>query len=310
MRRILFVKTSSLGDVVHHLPALSDAARNVPDAAIDWVVEQPFAELPALHPRVRRVIPVAVRRWRRAPWRRDVWREVGAFRRAAGAEPYDAVVDSQGLLKSALLGTAAHGVRHGMDFGSAREPLAACLYDVRHAVPKGLHAVERNRALCAAALGYTVSGAPDYGLRVTAPVPLPLPGRYAVFLTMSSRAAKLWPQANWVELARALGMHVVLPWGSEPERLAAEAIAAAAGNATVPPRLSLSQLGALLAGAQRVAGVDTGLTHLAVAVGASTVGIYCGSAPALTGLYGPERARNVGAHGASPGVREVMDAFA
>jgi heptosyltransferase-1 len=309
MRRILFVKTSSLGDVVHHLPALSDAARNVPDAAIDWVVEQPFAELPALHPRVRRVIPVAVRRWRRAPWRRDVWREVGAFRRAAAAEPYDAVVDSQGLLKSALLGAAAQGVRHGMDFGSAREPLAACFYDVRHAVPKGLHAVERNRALCAAALGYTVDGAPDYGLRVTAPPPLPLPPSYAVFLTMSSRAAKLWPQAHWAELARALGMHVVLPWGSEPERLGAEAIAAAAGNATVPPRLSLSQLGALLAGAQRVVGVDTGLTHLAVAVGASTVGIYCGSAPALTGLYGP-RARNVGGHGASPGVREVMGALA
>jgi heptosyltransferase-1 len=309
MRRILFVKTSSLGDVVHHLPALSDAARAFPDAEIDWVVEQPFAELPPLHPRVRRVIPVAVRRWRRAPWRRDVWREIGAFRQAAGLQSYDAVVDSQGLLKSALLGAAAHGVRHGMDFASAREPLAACFYDVRHGVPKGLHAVARNRALCAAALGYTVEGPPDYGLRVTAPVPLALPGRYAVFLTMSSRAAKLWPQAHWVELARALGMHVVLPWGSEPERLAAEAIAAAAGDATVPPRLSLSQLGALLAGAQRVAGVDTGLTHLAVAVGAPTVGIYCGSAPALTGLYGAARARNVGGRGASPGVREVMDAF-
>lgn len=310
MRRILFVKTSSLGDVVHHLPALSDAARAFPDAEIDWVVEQPFAELPAMHPRVRRVIPVAVRRWRRAPWRRAAWREIGAFRREVGAQPYDAVVDSQGLLKSGLLGAAARGVRHGMDFASAREPLAACFYDVRHAVPKGRHAVERNRALCAAALGYAVSGAPDYGLRATAPPPLELPGRYAVFLTMSSRTSKLWPQARWIELARALGMHVVLPWGSEAERSAAEAIAAAAGNATVPARLSLSQLGTLLGGAERVAGVDTGLTHLAVAMGAATVGIYSGSEPALTGLYGSARARNVGGRGAVPGVGEVMEALA
>ena len=307
MRRILFVKTSSLGDVVHHLPALTDAARAFPEAAIDWVVEQPFAEVPAMHPRVRRVIPVALRRWRRAPWRRAVWDEVGRFRREAGAEPYDAIVDTQGLLKSVLLGRAARGTRHGMDAASAREPAAAWFYDVRHAVPKGRHAVERNRLLTAASLGYPLHGAPDYGLAAAAPS---ASARYAVLLTMSSRAAKLWPHERWVGLARALAMHVVLPWGSEAERRAAEAIAAEAGDASVPARMSVAALGALLSGAQRVAGVDTGLTHLAAALGVPTVGIYCGSDPSLTGLYGSPRARNVGQAGAAPGVREVMDAFA
>jgi heptosyltransferase-1 len=306
MRRILFVKTSSLGDVVHHLPALTDAARAFPDAAIDWVVEQPFAEVPAMHPRLRRVIPVALRRWRRAPWSRAVWDEIGAFRRSVGAEPYDAIVDTQGLLKSVLLGRAARGVRHGMDAASAREPMAARFYDVRHAVPRGRHAVERNRLLTAASLGYALAGGPAYGLAATASASSP----YAVFLTMSSRASKLWPHERWVELARALGMHVVLPWGSEAERIAAERIAAAVGDASVPARMSIAALGALLSGAQRVAGVDTGLTHLAAALGVPTVGIYCGSDPSLTGLYGSARARNVGRPGATPDVREVMDAFA
>src|SRR5689334_10402849 len=145
MARILFVKTSSLGDVVHNCPAVTDAARAVPGAEIDWVVEEPFAPVAKMHGSVRRVITVAVRRWRSALWNPAVWAEIRAVRRALGAERYDAVIDTQGLLKSALITSWGQGTRHGLDAASAREPLAARFYDRCHAVPRELHAVERNR---------------------------------------------------------------------------------------------------------------------------------------------------------------------
>ena len=305
MRRILFVKTSSLGDVVHHCPAVSDAARRLPQAQIDWVVEEPFAGVAAMHRAVRRVIPVAMRRWRRALWSPAVWAEVANFRKAVSLERYDAIVDSQGLLKSALLCALAPGTRHGMDRASAREPLAARFYDVVHAVPKGLHAVERNRRLTAAALGYALDPAVDYGLRPGASARSDSLPPYVVFLTMTSRADKLWPSERWIELGRSLATRVVLPWGSEVEKDRAEAIAAAMGNATVPSRMMLGELAALLSQAKSVIGLDTGLTHLAAALGCRTVGIFCGSDPALTGLHGSARALNVGAPGRVPSVAEV-----
>jgi heptosyltransferase-1 len=302
MKRILFVKTSSLGDVVHHCPAVSDAAAHVPGATIDWVVEAPFAGVAAMHPAVRRVIPVAVRRWRNALWDPGVWSEMGEFRRALSAERYDVVIDTQSLLKSALVSRFASGTRHGMDRASAREPLAARFYDVRHVVPRGLHAVERNRRLTAAALGYQLSNACDYGLAVKDASQ----ENYAVLLTMTSREDKLWPEQRWIELGRALAMPVRLPWGSEPERSRAQRIAQGIGAATVPERMSVPQLGELLAAAKAVVGLDTGLTHLAAALGALTVGIYCGSDPGLTGLYGAAKARNVGAAGRAPEVADVL----
>lgn len=302
MKRILFVKTSSLGDVVHHCPAVSDAAVQVPGAAIDWIVEEPFAAVATMHPAVRRVIPVAVRRWRNALWDPGVWSEMGEFRRALAAERYDVVIDSQSLLKSALVSRFASGTRHGMDRASAREPLAARFYDVRHSVPRGLHAVERNRRLTAAALGYQLSDACDYGLEVKEASQK----QYAVLLTMTSREDKLWPEQRWVELGRALAMPVQLPWGSDAERARAERIAQGIGAATVPERMPVPRLGEVLAAAKAVIGLDTGLTHLAAALGTPTVGIYCASDPALTGLYGARQARNVGSAGRAPQVADVL----
>jgi heptosyltransferase-1 len=298
MRRLLFVKTSSLGDVVHNCPAVSDAARAWPDAAIDWVVEDAFAEVAAMHARVRRVIPVAVRRWRGALWRARTWREIGAFRRTLRAERYDRVIDTQGLLKSALIARAAHGERHGMDAASAREPLAARFYDVRHAVPAGQHAVERNRQLTAAALGAAPAAGCDYGLRAEGAPPLELPGPYAVLLTMTSRADKLWPEAQWADLGQRLaaqGVRAVLPWGSAEEKARAERIASKVRDAVVPPRMSVAQLARLLRGAKSVAGVDTGLTHLAAALDVPAVGIYLSTQAQLTGLHAGARVRNLAA---------------
>ena len=302
MTTILFVKTSSLGDVVHNCPAVSDAARAYPGAAIDWVVEEPFAGIAAMHPAVRRVIPVAVRRWRSALLKSSTWSEMAAWRRGLRAERYDVVVDTQSLFKSALITSLAQGRRHGLDRASAREVLAPMFYDVRHAVPRGQHAVERNRQLAALALGYSVPDALEYGLRV----PGAAKSSYTVLLTMTSRDDKLWPDERWIQLARELRVPAMLPWGSEVERERAQRIASAIGGTVMPRRLGIDELASLFVGASSVIGLDTGLTHFAAALGVPTVGIYCGSDPSLTGIYGAPRGRNIGARGKIPEVKEVL----
>jgi len=313
MARILFIKTSSLGDIVHNCPAVSDVARYVPGAAIDWVVEEAFAEVAALHAGVRRVIPVAIRRWRAALLSGATWSELAGFRDALRAERYDAVIDSQGLVKSAIVAAAAHGRRHGFDRASAREPFAARFYEARHAVPASLHAVERNRRLAAAALGYELPAGCDYGMRAAGELPLRARKPYAVLLTMTSRDDKLWPEERWRALGAWLaqrGQQCLLPWGSDEERRRCARIATAIAGAVVPARLPLAGLARVLHQAQCVIGVDTGLAHLAAALGAMVVGLYCGTDPASTGLYGNGRLRNLGGIGHPPALEEVQEALA
>jgi heptosyltransferase-1 len=161
---ILFVKTSSLGDVIHHMPALTEARQRYPDARFTWVVEEAFAPLVRLNPAVDEVIPVAWRRWRWSLYAPATLREIASSLRGIRAGRYDVIVDSQGLLRSAIIGRVAHGRRHGYDVRSIREPLAAAFYDMRHHVSRELHAVERNRILTGLALGYEPQGAPDFGL--------------------------------------------------------------------------------------------------------------------------------------------------
>jgi heptosyltransferase-1 len=311
--RILFVKTSSLGDVVHNCPAVTDVARCIPDAAIDWVVEEAFAEIAGLHAHVRRVIPLAIRRWRGSLFAAATWSEMNAFRAKLRSERYDAVIDSQGLLKSALVAAQALGRRHGFDRASAREPFGARFYDVGHAVPGNLHAVDRNRQLAAAALGYRVDGPCEYGLRVgDARACVAASNPYVLFFTMTSRADKLWPEEHWRALGRALagrGLDCLLPWGTGEERRRCARIAAAIPRAVVPHRMPLAEIAGLARGARCVVGVDTGLAHLAAALEIPVAGLYCSSDPALTGLHGSGRLWNLGKAGAPPTVHAVLEAL-
>ncbi len=313
--RILLVKTSSLGDVIHNLPVASDIRHRFPDAQIDWVVEENFAEVPRLHPAVRNVFPVAVRRWRKALLSGATWREIGAFRRSvrrpASADFYDAVLDTQGLLKSALLTAQAHGPKLGHSAETAREPLAARFYDRTFAIPRGQNAVLRNRQLAAAALGYALDALPlDYGI-TAAPLTadwLPVPD-YAVLLTATSRADKEWPEEYWRVLGaalNALGLNCVLPGGSPAERERAARLAKSMEHAVAAPAMNLTDLAGLMAGARLVVGVDTGLVHLAAALQRPTVAIYCGSDPALTGVLGTATFVNLGGIGTPPLAEEVI----
>jgi heptosyltransferase I len=312
MKRILLVKTSSLGDVVHNLPVASDIRRHFPDALIDWVVEEPYAALVAMHPAVRRVIPVALRRWRRRLLLGATWKEIGEFRRLSQAEHYDAVIDTQGLVKSAIIGLAARGRHHGFDAGSARESLAARFYDVKHHVSRDQHAVAKNRMLAAAALGYRVEETADFGI-VAPPQAQPTEKHYCVLLHGSGRWEKLWAEEAWIELGKQLAAHglsCVLPWGSDDEHRRSKRIAQHLSTASIPPHQPLDRMVALLAGAAAIVGVDTGLTHLAAALGRPVVAIYCGTDPKLYGVFGDRRARNLGGLGETPRPTEVMQTLA
>lgn len=311
--RILIIKTSSMGDIVHALPLVSDLVQNRPGTRVEWVVEEGFAAVARLHSAVTRVIPVAQRRWRKRLLSPSTWAEMRNARQQLHGVPYDHVIDCQGLLKSAWLTRWAVGPRTGPDANSAREPMAARFYDQKVAVPRELHAIERNRRLGAAALGYALDGPPRFSLRVPRVPPGLVPaGRpYAVLLTNASRPTKLWPDEHWTQLEAwlaAAGMRSVLPWGSPVERTASQLRVRSMRDAFLLPRVSLDVAASVLAGARVVIGLDTGLSHLAAAVGRPTVGLFCDYDPALVGLVGDGPCVSLGGVDVHPPVHQVIEA--
>lgn len=288
--RILIVKTSSLGDVLHTLPALTDAARHLPDARFDWLVEEAFAEIPLWHRAVAEVIPINLRQWRKHPWltwRSGTWANFRANLRRCH---YDYVIDAQGLLKSALLGVQARGTRLGLDWQSAREAPAAWFYQKKYPVPRRQHAIERVRQLFALALDYPVpQNKADYGINRYMMTTFFGGKPSLVFLHGTTWDSKHWPLVYWGDLAlRAAqaGYRVRLPWGNLDERRRAEAIARAHKDIGLIPAGNLQELAAELSVADAVVGVDTGLVHLAAALDVPSVTMYGPTNPGLTGTLG------------------------
>jgi heptosyltransferase-1 len=312
MTRILLVRLSSLGDVLHTFPAVTDLARARPGAVLDWVVEEAYVPLVRMHPAVTHAVPFALRRWRRGLLRRVVWREIGAFRHALRDARYDAVIDAQGLVKSALVADLARGPVHGYSRGAAREPLAARFYRHCYDVGPERHSVQRYRELVARALGYAHAPAIDYGIASPPRPAFAPPSPYCVLLHSTARAAKLWPESAWIELGRALGargLACVLPWGDETERARAGRLAGALARAVVAPRTSIAEAAGLIGHAAAVVGLDTGLMHLAVALRTPVVAIFSGSDPARTGPLGPGPIAVRGGPGRPPAVAEVLAAL-
>jgi heptosyltransferase-1 len=309
---ILLVKTSSLGDVVHNLPMVTDMASMQPGIVIDWLVEPAFADIPAMHPAIHSVIPADIRRWLRAPWDQKTWRGVGELRARLAQTRYDLILDTQGLVKSALVARLARGPLYGPDRRSAREPLAAAFYTRGLAMDWDRHAVWRNRTLGAGALGYVLpKTVPDYGLAIP---PADRPGEpVCVAFHATSRASKLWPPGHWVALGKALrerGFGILLPSGNAREQAAAAAIATAIGDgAQALPRTGIRELARMIAGARMTVGVDTGLLHLAAALGRPTVGIFRDSDPAQTGVLARD-ALDLGGFRSCPTADEVLAALA
>ena len=278
--KVLVVKMSSLGDVVHTLPAVTDLVASRPDTVIDWVVEESFSAIPAMHPAVNRVIPIAMRRWRRSPL--GLLREVPAFLGQLRRTHYDVVIDPQGLIKSGLVVHLARGERIGYDAATARESLAARAYDRRIHIGEGVHAIDKIRRLFATAFDYPVpTGMPDYGL---APQAETL--EQVMFLHGTTWSSKHYPEPKWqalAELVTSQGFEVLLPHGNDAELARAERVAASVAGVRVLPRLGLDELATELRQSAGVVAVDSGLGHLAAALAVPMVGLYGPTNPRLTG---------------------------
>lgn len=290
--RVLIVKTSSMGDVIHTLPALTDALEHIPSIRFDWVVEEGFSQIPTWHRAVDRVIPVAIRRWRKNWFRHDIRAERRHFYQQLTSIHYDAIIDAQGLIKSAALITRkSRGTKHGLDWQSAREPLASWWYTHTYRMSKQQHAVEKIRALFAESLGYqkpTTQG--DYAIAQHFVRNLPDDAnQYLVFLHATTRDDKHWPESAWeslIDAVTARGMSVKLPWGSPVEYQRAVRLAEGRPNVEVLPKLSLSEVATQLAGARGVVSVDTGLSHLTAALDRPNITLYGPTDPLLIGGYG------------------------
>jgi len=285
--RVLVIKTSSLGDVVHALPALTDARAAIHEISFDWVVEEAFAPIPSWHNAVTQVIPVSLRRWRKSPFSRQTRQQWHEFKHRIQAADYDMVIDAQGLFKSAWLTRMANGTSHGFDRHSAREGLVAFSYDNSHHVGRDKHAIERVRELFAKALNYPVpESPPDYGITTGKQGKV---SRQLVFLHGTTWQSKHWPEQYWlkmVELATNDGYQVQLPWGNEEEKARAVRLAQNNDKALVSPSMDLDGIASLLTSSLGAVAVDTGLGHLAAAFSLPAVSIYGSTNPLLTGTRG------------------------
>ena len=316
LKRILLVKTSSLGDVIHNLPVVTDILQQYPNVQIDWVVEESFADIPKLHPAINQVFTVAVRRWRKQVLSKKTWGEIATFKRQVSEKPYDLIIDTQGLIKSAVMSKFAQGIKCGLDKDSAREPFASYFYNRKFSVVSGQHAVVRNRELAAYACGYEKpNDAPTYGITADKMnVGVQLPQNFIVGLHGTSKDSKLWPTAHWIALANKLSerkCHLVLPWASDSEHQRAQEIAANLNNVVVLPKLSIAHLATIINQAWAAIGVDTGLSHLSVALNIPTVAIYTDTNPARTGVMASAngQASNLGGVKQTPSVASVLDAI-
>lgn len=287
---VLIVKVSSLGDVIHTLPAVTDAWRARRDLRFDWVVEEAFAEIPAWHPAVDKVIPVAFRRWRKGllhTWRSGEFRQ---FKQNLQARHYDLVIDAQGLIKSGVISRLSRGLTVGLSNRTIREPMATLFYNMAYSVPWQQHAVERVRELFSRSFNYSYDYKDcDYGLDASRFSTDTQEAPYVVFLHGTTWESKLWPEQYWLKLAALAGQagyQVKLPWGNPLELERAHRIAAAGSHVQVLDTLSLTQLATILANSGGAVAVDTGLGHLAAALSVPAISIYGSTSHELTGTYG------------------------
>lgn len=330
---ILFIKTSSLGDVVHNLPVINDILQfaNIREHInFDWCVEKSFSDIVRLHPKIRNICEVNLRAWKKNIISSQTWKAFFSFKQQLQSEQYDYIIDTQGLLKSAILAKLANGKKYSYDKTSIRESIAANFYDFNYFVDTQLHAVNRNRLLVANVFDYNNNSdfqntlnSPDYGIKnhLTKHQNQNLTWlqnknsqnkKIITFLTATSRDDKLWANENWISLGNHFsqdGFFIVLPAGSNAERQRAEQLSQQIPNSLVAPPLDLQTLAILLNSSTATIGVDTGLTHLSLALEIPTIAIYTATNPQLTGVFGRGKFANVGNIGQIPTPTEILQIF-
>ncbi|MCD8339054.1 MAG: lipopolysaccharide heptosyltransferase I [Burkholderiales bacterium] len=325
--KVLIVKTSSMGDVVHALPVLSDIKVNFADCEIDWLVEEPFADIVRATSLVRKVHLCKVRKWRKAPLSRQTQYEVTLLRQALKSEQYDLVIDLQGLYKSAILARLASSPVAGYDFSSAREGGASLFYNKKYQVSRNKSAVMRCRELAAKVLGYSLPlDDPDFRFDKVQHSVSPEgrkdlsnsenqeedSQRTVIFFVNASRKTKLWPEDYWIALGKKLaeqGYKVILPWGSQEDLQRVNRIATGIGKASeVLPHSSIGQLMKRIFSSSLIVGLDTGMTHLSSAMGVPTVGLFLDYPIELVPLVGKGKKIALGGVGTCPQCEEVLQA--
>ena len=309
--RVLIVKTTSMGDVVHAVPVVEDIKRFISDAEIDWLVEDSFADIPRHVAGVSEVIECSVRKWKKRIFEKSTRGQIKALCEKLRSKHYDLVIDLQGLIKSAVLASWTNAPVAGYDWRSGKEPLATVLYSIKASVDRQKSAVDRCRELAAKSLGYDFgSTKPQFNFKFEGS---PESVGCVFFFCNTSRETKLWPEEKWIELGAELirrGKKIVLPWGSPEERDRVLRIQARLGTgAEVPDRMSIGQLMEKISSSDAVIGLDTGMTHLSAAMGRPTVGIFRDYPIELVPLVGEGKKKALGGVGCCPQVQEVLSAF-
>lgn len=303
---VLIVKLTSMGDLVHALPAISDAVKAIPDIHFDWVVDEAFADIARLHPAVENIITTAHRRWSREKWKTFKSNEVVNLIKKIREKKYDIVIDAQNNLKSAIVTSITRGLKCGMDKNSAREKFSDLVCDKTFYISLDQHAIARQRQLFAQSLGYEVpTSEPDFGIDKSKlpSLPITLPKPYVVFVHSTTWQSKHWPESYWMELikmAADAGYHIVLPWGNAAEQARAERLAKASDQTIVLPRLSIREQASMLNGAVGTVCVDTGLGHLAAALDVPGVHLYGPTDPKLIGATGKHQVHLIAEYECAP----------
>ena len=288
-KKLLLVKMSSLGDLLHTMPAVTDALLNNPDLKVDWLCEAPFVNIARLHQGVS-VIRHDRLHWKQHRLSPTTLKEQWAFYKDLRANKYDLVIDAQGRIKSARVGWLSGAPVHGLDKNSATDPVTSFYYKKSYSLSKHMNSVDRARQLFGQALGYQPSGLPDFGIKAShlAPCPSEYQGQL-IFFHGTTWSSKHWPDSQWLELmalAKHQAQRVLLPWGNEREKERAEKLVVESGWGTVLPKMNLWDLSGVIAQSSGAVGVDTGLMHVAAAMMVPTVSIFGSTSIKLTGSQG------------------------
>lgn len=289
--KILIIRLSSMGDIIHTLPAVTDATKSIPNIEFHWVVEKSFAQIPAWHNSVHKVFPIELRKYKGKLLKgvNYYFEIIKALRK----ERYDLIIDSQGLVKSMLIGLFCKGNVSGYSKHSAREPIASIGYKYKHNITHNQHAISKNRALFAKSLGYSIDNSINtisYGIRAPA-VDSNTNDNYIIFLHGTTWSSKCWPFYRWLELANIIsehGIRIEVTYANSQQQQRAFRLAKLASNVTVRKHMEIDEAATWLQGSRAVVSVDTGFGHLAAALEKPVIGIFGPTKTHLTGILGHE----------------------